>query len=54
MEVPHRHDLIQISCVNKEMEKFNSIIRKHMKVHENAEVVKSPWIEVSSQNMVSI
>jgi hypothetical protein len=40
MEVPHRHDLIQDSCVNKEVEKFNSIIRKHMKVHENAEVVK--------------
>ena len=39
MEVPHRHDLIQDSCANK-VEKFNSIIGKHMKVHENAEVVK--------------
>ena len=40
MEVPHRHDLIQYLCVNKEVEKFNSNIKKHMKVHENAEVVK--------------
>ena len=40
MEVPHRYDLIQDSCVNKEVEKRNSIIRKHMKVHENAEVMK--------------
>jgi len=39
IEVPHRHDLIQDSCVDKEVEKFNSIMRKHMKVHENAEVV---------------
>ena len=36
MEVPHRHDLIQESCVNKEVEKFNSIVRKH----DNAEVLK--------------
>jgi hypothetical protein len=40
MEVPHRYDLIEDSCVNKEVEKFNSIIRKHMKVHENALVMK--------------
>jgi len=40
MEVPHRHDLIQDSCVNKKVGKFNSIMRKHMKVYENAEVVK--------------
>ena len=40
MEVPHRYYLIQDSCVNKEVEKLNSITRKHMKVHENAEVMK--------------
>ena len=40
MEVSHRYDLIQDSCVNKEVEKFNSRIRKHMKVHEDAEVMK--------------
>jgi len=39
MEVPHRHDLKQESCVNKEVKKYNSRIRKHMKVHENAEVL---------------
>jgi hypothetical protein len=33
MEVPHRYDLIQDSCVNKKVEKFNSRIRKHIKVH---------------------
>jgi len=40
MEVPHRHDLIQYSCVNKEVEKYNSKIKKHMKGRENAEVMK--------------
>jgi hypothetical protein len=40
MEVPHRHDLIQHSCVNKEVGKFNSIMKKHMKAHENTEVIK--------------
>ena len=40
MEVPHRCDLIQESCVNKEVEKFNSIVRKHMKLYDNAEVLK--------------
>ena len=40
MEVPHRHDLIQDSCVNKEVGKFNSVMRKRMQVHENTEVVK--------------
>jgi hypothetical protein len=40
MEVPHRHDLIQYLCVNKEVENFNSKIKKHMKFHENAELVK--------------
>jgi hypothetical protein len=39
MEVPHRHDLIQESCVNKEVEKYKSRIRKHMKVHQNATVL---------------
>jgi len=40
MEVPHRHDFIEDSCLKKEVEKLNSIMRKHMKVHENAGVVK--------------
>ena len=40
MEVPHRYDLIQDSCVNKEVGNFNSKLRKRMKVHETAEVIK--------------
>ena len=40
MDVPHRYDLEQISCVNKEVEKYNRRIRKHMKVFENTEVIK--------------
>ena len=40
LETLHRHDLIQHSCVNKEVEKFNSKIKKHMKAHVNVEIVK--------------
>jgi len=40
MEVPHRHDLIQYSCMNKEVEKCNSKMKKHTKVHDNTEVIK--------------
>jgi hypothetical protein len=36
MEVPHRYDLIQDSHANKEGEKLDIIIRKHMKVHKIA------------------
>jgi len=54
MEVPHRYGLIEDSCVNKEVEKFNSIIRKHMIVHVNAEVMKVSWTEKASQNTVNI
>jgi hypothetical protein len=54
MEVPHRHDLIQFSCVNKEMEKFNRNIKKHMKAHENAEVMKVNLDRRAFTNMVCI
>ena len=40
IEVPHRHDLIQYSCVNKEVEKYNSKMKKHTKAHDNTEVIK--------------
>jgi len=40
MDAPHRYDLQPISCVNKEVEKYNRRIRKHMKVFENMEVIK--------------
>ena len=40
MDVLHRHDLEQITYANKELEKYNRRIRKHMKVFENTEVIK--------------
>ena len=40
MEAPHRHDLTQDSCVNKEVRRFNSKLRKCMKIYGNAEVIK--------------
>jgi hypothetical protein len=40
MDIPHRYDLEQILCVNKEVEKYNRRLRKHMKVCENTEVIK--------------
>jgi hypothetical protein len=40
MEVPHRYDLMQDLCVNKEVGKFNSKLRKCIKTHGNAEVIK--------------
>jgi hypothetical protein len=33
LEVPHRHDLVHESCVIKEVRKFNSRLRKHMKAY---------------------
>jgi hypothetical protein len=53
MDVPHRHDLEEISCVNKEVEKYNRRIWKHLKVFENIDVIKMD-LEGVSQNMVSI
>jgi len=53
MDIPQTYDLEQISCVNKEVEKYNRRLRKHMKVCENTEVIKVDLEEVS-QNMVSI
>jgi DNA-binding SARP family transcriptional activator len=40
MEAPFSHDLTQDSCANKEVGKFNSKLRKCMKVYENAEMIK--------------
>jgi hypothetical protein len=34
MDIPHRYDLEQTLCVNKEVEKYNRRLRKHMKVCE--------------------
>ena len=40
MDVPHKYDLEQNSCVNKEVKKYNRKIWKHMKVFENTEAIK--------------
>jgi hypothetical protein len=40
MDVPHKHDLEQNSCVNKKVENYNRRIRKHMKFFENTKVIK--------------
>jgi hypothetical protein len=47
MDIPHRYDLERTSCVNKEVERYNRRIRKHMKVFENTEVMKIDLEEVS-------
>ena len=41
MDVPHRYDLEQISCVNKDVEKYNRRIRKRMNLSENTELIKA-------------
>ena len=41
MDVPHKYDLEQISCVNKEVDKYNRRLQKHMKFFENTEVIKA-------------
>jgi hypothetical protein len=38
MDIPHRYDLEQTSCVNKEVEKYNRRIWKHTKVFDIIEV----------------
>ena len=40
MDVPHRYDLEQDSCVNKDVEKYNRRIRKRMNLSENTELIK--------------
>jgi len=40
MEVHHRHDLMQETCVNNELEKYNSRMRKYMKIYKNVTVLE--------------
>jgi hypothetical protein len=40
MEAPHRHDLMQESCVNKEVKKYNTRMRKYMKIYKNVTVLE--------------
>jgi hypothetical protein len=34
MEAPHRHDLVDWSCVNKEIELFNRLLAKRLKLYK--------------------
>ena len=38
LSVPHRHDLVEWSCVNNEIKNFNSKLRKRMELFENTRV----------------
>ena len=40
MEAPHRHDLMQESCVNKEVKRYNTRMRKYMKNNKNVTVLE--------------
>ena len=40
MEVPYRHDLMQETCVNKEVERYNSRMRKYTKIYKNITVLE--------------
>jgi hypothetical protein len=46
MDVLHRYDLEQTSCVNKEVERYNRRLQKHMNFFENTEVIKIGLEEV--------
>ena len=54
MDVPHRHDIGKISCVNKGMDVYNRKLWKQMKVFDNVEVVNAYLERSFSQNMVNI
>jgi len=40
INVPHRHDLIPESCVNKEVWKFNRLMRKVAKLNTNVQLLE--------------
>jgi hypothetical protein len=40
MNVPHRHDLIKDSCVNREVEAFNRKLRNRMKCFKKVELIE--------------
>jgi hypothetical protein len=39
--IPHRHDLQETSCVNKEMEEFNTKLHKMMKTVDNVKAIQA-------------
>ena len=40
LSVPHRHDLIKQSCVNREVEVFNTNLRNRLKCFKNVEMIE--------------
>jgi lysophospholipase L1-like esterase len=38
MEAPHRHDLVDWSCVNKEIEIFNRLLAKRVKLYKQVSI----------------
>jgi hypothetical protein len=38
---PHRHDLHESSCVNKEIKQFNSKLHKIMKIKSNVKIIET-------------
>jgi hypothetical protein len=40
VSVPHRHDLIQSSCVNSEVKSFNRKLLKHTKAHQHVSILE--------------
>jgi hypothetical protein len=40
MEVPHRHDLADWSCVNREVIRFNRLLAKRLKPYQHAEIYR--------------
>jgi hypothetical protein len=38
MEAPHRHDLVNWTCVNKEIELFNRLLAKRLKLYKQVSI----------------
>ena len=54
MSAPPRYDLIPSSCVNNEVVRFNSQLKKGMEMFNNVQILKQTLKESTLQNMVSI
>lgn len=40
VQIPHRHDLLATSCINKEVQNFNKKLQKIMKCKDNVRILK--------------
>ena len=50
LSVPHRHDLINESCVNKEVRIFNNL-RNRLRRFNNVKMIEVPMREIYILNM---